>query len=64
MQDSDGNEVGRREKLKATKKGGLPSVAAALPAASFKPDDYTIILSGGTKGAYEEAARYSFRVLK
>jgi len=64
VQDSDGNEVGRREKLKATRRGGLTSVAAALPAASFKPDDYTVILSGGTKGAYEEAARYSFRVLK
>ncbi len=64
VQDSDGNEVERREKLKASNKGGLPSVAAALPAVSFKPDDYTVILSGGTKGAYEEAARYSFRVLK
>jgi hypothetical protein len=62
VQDSDGNEVGRREKLKATKKGGL--LRTALPAASFKPDDYTVILSGRTKGAYEEAARYSFRVLK
>ena len=51
VQDSDGNEVGRREKLKATSRAGLPSVAATLPAASFKPDDYTVILSGGTKGA-------------
>ncbi|HEX8266325.1 MAG TPA: hypothetical protein VF596_13045 [Pyrinomonadaceae bacterium] len=64
VQDSDGNEIGRRDKLKATKKRGLPSVTATLPAASFKPDDYTVILSGSTKGAYEEAARYSFRVLK
>jgi hypothetical protein len=62
VQDSDGNEVGRHEKLKAPKKGGL--LSTALPAASFKPDDYTVILSGRTKGAYEEAARYSFRVLK
>lgn len=64
VQDSDGNEVGRREKLKATSRAGLPSIAATLPAASFKPDDYTVILSGGTKGVYEEAARYSFKVLK
>ena len=62
VQDSDGKEVRRLERLKATKKGDL--LIAALPAASFKPDDYTVILSGGTKGAYEEAARYSFRVLK
>jgi hypothetical protein len=62
VQDSEGNEVGRREKLKATKKDS--SLTALLPAVSFKPDDYTVILSGGTKGAYEEAARYSFRVLK
>lgn len=62
VQDSDGKEVGRSERLKATKKGD--SLTTALPAASFKPDDYTVILSGGTKGVYEEAARYSFRVLK
>lgn len=62
VQDSDGKEVGRREKLKATKKGN--SLIATLPAIFFKPDDYTVILSGGTKGSYEEAARYSFRVLK
>jgi len=64
VQDSDGNEVARREKLKATKKGTLPFVTAAIPAKPFKPDDYTVILSGGTKGIYQEAARYSFRVIK
>jgi hypothetical protein len=62
VQDSDGKEVGRSERLKATKKGD--SLTTALSAALFKPDDYTVILSGGTKGVYEEAARYSFRVLK
>jgi hypothetical protein len=62
VQDSDGKEVERRERLKATKKGD--SLTTALSAALFKPDDYTVILSGGTKGVYEEAARYSFRVLK
>ncbi|HEX8736012.1 MAG TPA: hypothetical protein VF721_11860 [Pyrinomonadaceae bacterium] len=64
VQDSEGNEVGRGEKLKASRKDGLPTVVAALPAKSFKAGDYTVILSGGTKGAYQEAARYSFRVLK
>ncbi len=64
VQDSDGNEVARREKLKATTKGNLPFVTAKIPAKRFKPDDYTVILSGGTKGVYQEAARYSFRVIK
>jgi hypothetical protein len=64
VQDADGNEIGRREKLKAIRKDGLPTVAVALPAKSFKAGDYTLILSGGTKGAYQETARYSFRILR
>lgn len=64
VQDSDGNIIERREKLKATKNGGLPTVGVKLPAGRFKPDDYTAVLSAKTNGEYAEAARYSFRVLK
>jgi len=62
VQDSDGNEVERGEKLKSTKTGSL--LTFVLPAESFKPNDYTVILSGGTKGVYKVIDEYSFRVLK
>lgn len=64
VQDSKGNEIGRRERLKASRKDGLPTVVAALPAKSFEAGDYKVVLSGGTKGAYQEEAEYSFRILK
>lgn len=64
IQDSDGREVARRARLRAERKNGLPTVAVALPAALFQPDDYTVILSGGQGGQYNEVDRYSFRVLR
>lgn len=60
VQNFDGKEIGRREKLKASKK----TVTVVLPADAFQPDDYTVILSGKTKGEYVDLARYNFRILK
>lgn len=60
VQNFDGKEIGRREKLKASKK----TVVISLPAAAFQPDDYTVILSGKTKGEYVDLAHYNFRILK
>jgi len=62
VQDSEDNEVARREKLKATKNGD--TVVVAFPVASFKPGKYTVILSGGTKGADENPAEYTFTILE
>jgi len=60
VQDFDGKEIGRREKLKESKN----TIITSLPAAAFQPDDYTVILSGKTKGEYVDLARYNFRILK
>ncbi len=60
VQNFDSKEIGRREKLKASKK----TIITSLPAAAFQPDDYTVILSGKTKGEYVDLARYNFRILK
>lgn len=60
VQNFDGKEIARREKLKASKK----TVITALSATAFQPDDYTVILSGKTKGEYVDLARYNFRILK
>lgn len=64
IENSEGKEVARRERLKATMADGLQTVAVALPAARFEPDDYTVTLSGRARGGYTEVDRYSFRVLK
>jgi hypothetical protein len=64
VQNSDGKVVGQSKGLKTRKKGNGKNVIASMSAAPFEPDDYTVILSGKTNGVYEEAARYSFRVLK
>jgi anti-sigma-K factor RskA len=64
VQDSNGNEIARRDKLKPTKKGGALIIDAAFPASSFKPDDYTVILNAGIKDENQEVDRYFFRILK
>lgn len=60
VQDFEDKEIGRREKLKASKN----TVTVVLPAAAFQPDDYKVILSGKTKGAYVDLATYTFKILK
>lgn len=64
VQDSEGREVARRVRLRAESENSLPRIVISLPATLFRPDDYTVILSGGKDGQYKEVDRYSFRVLR
>lgn len=62
VEDSNGTEIARRGKLKKVKNKELLTVE--FPAENFKPDDYTVRLSGKTNSEYTSIARYSFRILK
>ncbi len=62
IEDSNGTEIAKRANLKKAK--NKESLSVEFPSEKFKPDDYTVRLSGKMNGEYVTVSRYSFRILK
>jgi hypothetical protein len=61
IQTVEGRDVWRRQDLEPAR-SGTASVVVDVPASRLPADDYILTLSGVSRGSFEEAASFSFRV--